>query len=282
MSNSDRYDLTGSIVLYRNNPDQVSEAIRSFLATGLRVRLFAIDNSPDDRLRGVCSDQRVAYVFNGKNLGFGAGHNVALRASTEAAPYHVLLNPDVYFDRGVLEKLLQFAHSRPDIGLLMPKILNPDGSIQHLCKKLPTPADLIMRRFLPAALKPLMEKRAVWYEMRDQDYTRILSVPVLSGCFLLVNRAALERAGLFDERYFMYLEDVDFCRRVRQHYETIYFPEVAVYHRYEKGSYRNLRLMRYHIVSAFHYFQKWGWCSDQERTHINSREPARTPLGTPS
>jgi GT2 family glycosyltransferase len=187
------------------------------------------------------------------------------------AAYHVVLNPDVYFDPGVLERLLEIARSRPDVGLMMPKILNLDGSTQSLCKKLPTPLDLILRRFLPAALKPFLEKRLAGYELRDQDYTRILSVPVLSGCFMMINCEALSQVGLFDERYFMYLEDVDLCRRMRQRFETIYFPDVAVYHRYEKGSYRSVRLMVRHIISAFRYFQKWGWFSDRERTAINQK-----------
>jgi GT2 family glycosyltransferase len=78
----------------------------------------------------------------------------------------------------------------------------------------------------------------------------------------------------FDERYFMYVEDVDICRRMHQRYETIYFPEVAIYHGYEKGSYRNVCLMTRHIVSALQYFQKWGWFSDEERIVINQKATA--------
>jgi GT2 family glycosyltransferase len=101
-----------------------------------------------------------------------------------------------------------------------------------------------------------------------------MSVPVLSGCFMMMKCGALSEVGLFDERYFMYLEDVDLCRRIAQRFETIYFPEVAIYHHYGKGSYRNPRLMMYHIVSAVRYFQKWGWFSDQERVRINEKEPS--------
>lgn len=264
-------DIIGSIVVYKNPLRQVQEAITSFLSTGLDVRLYLIDNSPDDTIRKICGHERVTYIFNRRNLGFGAAHNIAIRASMKEAAYHVVLNPDVYFDSGVLEKLLEFARSRPDIGLLMPKILNPDGTIQHLCKKLPTPSDLILRRFLPGMLKPLIENRLARYELRDQDYTRILSVPALSGCFMLMNCAALAEVGIFDERYFMYLEDVDLCRRIHQRYETIYYPEVAIYHRYEKGSYHNERLMMYHVMSALRYFQKWGWYLDMERVRINQK-----------
>jgi GT2 family glycosyltransferase len=263
------YDIIGSIVTYRNPVEQILEATKSFLKTQLGVRLHVIDNSPDDRMRKLWNDERVRYTFNGRNLGFGAAHNIAMRMSVEEAKYHLALNPDIYFDPGVLEKLFSFAQSRPDIGLIMPKVLNPDGSIQHLCKHLPAPSDLFIRRFLPKAFRPLTEQRLARYEFRDADYNSILSVPALSGCFMLMKCAALAEVGFFDERFFLYLEDVDLCRRIRQRFETIYFPEVAIIHQYQKGSYRSARLLMHHVVSAVRYFQKWGWYSDPERTKID-------------
>lgn len=272
------YDLLGSIVVYQNSGEQIQKAIASFLNTGLNVRLYVIDNSPDDKARELCEDERVVYVFNGRNLGFGAGHNIAIRNSLKEANYHVVLNPDVHFGKGVLESLLSFAQARPDVGVVMPKILNPDGTIQHLCKLLPSPSDLIVRRFLPGFLKPMMEARLARYEFRDQDYESVLSVPVLSGCFMMLSCAALSQVGMFDERYFMYMEDVDLCRRMQERYKTIYFPKVAIYHGYEKGSYRSVRLMMRHIVSALRYFQKWGWFSDAERVRINQKRPSAALL----
>jgi GT2 family glycosyltransferase len=265
------YDLIGSIVVYRNPAAQIRGALKSFLSTPLNVRLYVVDNSPDDYARELCEDERIVYIFNGGNLGFGAGHNIAMKASSGEANYHVVLNPDVHFGCGVLEELLSFARSRPDVGAVMPKVLNPDGSIQHLCKQLPAPSDLIIRRFLPSVFKPLVRDRLAEYEFRDQDYGAMLSVPVLSGCFMMLNCAALSEVGIFDERYFMYMEDVDLCRRMHQRYKTIYFPKVAIYHGYEKGSYRSVLLLMRHIVSALRYFQKWGWFSDEERILINQK-----------
>jgi GT2 family glycosyltransferase len=271
------FDIIGSIVIYRNPLGEIQDAIASFLNTGLGVRLYVVDNSPDDRVREFCSDMRIVYLSNGQNLGFGAGHNLAIKASAGEADYHLVLNPDVFFAAGVLEELLNFARSRPDIGLVMPKILSPDGSTQHLCKRLPSPADLILRRFLPGALKPLMKDRLARYELRDQDYSKTMSVPVLSGCFMMIKCAALAQVGAFDERYFMYMEDVDLCRRIGQRFDTVYFPEVAICHRHGKGSYRNARLLIHHVFSAFRYFQKWGWFSDKERYGIKRKAAARIP-----
>jgi len=265
------YDLTGSIVVYRNPPEQVLKAVTSFLNTRLNVRLYVIDNSPDDSIRQLCADRRVVYLFNGRNLGFGPGHNIAIMASRNEANYHVVLNPDVYFGPEVLERLLRFARSRPEVGMIMPKVLNPDGSIQHLCKRLPAPSDLIIRRFLPRVLQHLAADRLARYEFRDQDYNSLLSVPVLSGCFMMINGTALSQVGIFDERFFMYMEDVDLCRRIHRQFKTVYFPDAAIYHGYAKGSYRSVRLMVLHIVSALLYFHKWGWFSDPERLDINRK-----------
>jgi len=268
------YDIIGSLVVCREPLKQIQEAITSFLHTQMNVKLYVIDNSPDDQIHEVCNDRRIVYIFNGRNLGFAAGHNIAMKLSLNEAAYHVVLNPDVYFAPGVLEKLFAFASGRPEVGLLMPKVLNPDGSIQYLCKRLPAPSDLLLRRFLPGVLQPLVEGRLAQYELRDQDYNTTLSVPFLSGCFMMISCTALAQVGIFDERYFMYMEDVDISRRIHQRFKTIYFPEVAIYHCYAKGSYHSARLMMYHMKSAWRYFRKWGWYRDAERANINQEDSA--------
>ena len=151
----------------------------------------------------------------------------------------------------------------------MPKILYPDDQVQYLCKQLPTPFDLIGRRFIPGFLKPVFKKRFDRYETRDRDYNRAMEVPHLSGCFMMLRTGVFETVGLFDERFFMYLEDVDYSRRVHARYKTVYYPGVSVYHQYHKGSYKRWRHLEYHIVSAVKYFNKWGWFFDRQRKAIN-------------
>jgi GT2 family glycosyltransferase len=92
----------------------------------------------------------------------------------------------------------------------------------------------------------------------------------VSGCFLLVRSGILREIGGFDERYFMYLEDVDLVRRVGKSAEVMYEPSVFVVHAYGKGSYRNFKLLAYHILSAIKYFNKWGWFWDPERRRANN------------
>lgn len=270
--------ITATIVLYQNPAEIVQRALDSLLATDLAIEVCLVDNSPDRSLSSLCRDRRVHYYHAGRNLGFGAGHNAAL-AIFKDSPYHIVVNPDVYFHRGTLEKMFAYMESHPDVGVAMPKVLFPDGSIQYLCKRLPTPFDLFVRRFLPAPLKALFAERLARYEFRDTDYDHERLVPCLSGCFMFLRRTAVAKIGGFDERYFMYMEDVDLSRRMAAAYRTMYFPVAQVFHEYAKGSYSEVKLRNYHVRSAFSYFSKWGWFFDRERQRINSaadsyREPA--------
>lgn len=262
------YKLTGSIVAYKNKPEVLLKSIQSFLNTSLPVKLFIVDNSPDDRLKNVIPASHTEYLFNKKNVGFGKGHNVAIKRAWKLAKYHLVLNPDVYFGNRVLERLFTFMENNSDVGLVTPKILNPDGSTQHLCKLLPTPIDLFLRRFL-GFNKKLNKKNNYHYEMQFTKYNRVMEVPYVSGCFMFLRNEALRKAGLFDERIFLYIEDADLTRRIHKDYRTLFLPEVSIYHHYAKGSYKSFKLMLYHIHGAFQYFNKWGWFFDRERNRIN-------------
>jgi GT2 family glycosyltransferase len=265
--------LSASLVLYRNQPDSFEQAIRSFLEGCDDGQLFVIDNSQSPIRSLLFEHPRVVYRFIGRNVGFGAGHNLALKyiESAGAAPpdLHLFLNPDVAFGPDALPTLLAEMVADSSIGALMPRIVFPDGELQRLCKLLPTPADLLLRRFLP--LPPLVNALNRRYELHGLPLTGKVEVPSLSGCFLLVRRSVLREVGGFDERFFMYMEDVDLVRRIGDCARIIYLPSVSVTHGYAKGSYRDRRLLRYHLRSARLYFDKWGWWFDRTRHERNKR-----------
>jgi GT2 family glycosyltransferase len=263
--------ITASIVLYRNDRDQVLAAARSFTGSSLQTELMLVDNSPTDELRSVAVEVGAEYLFAGRNLGFGAAHNLALQKYIPVSEYHLVLNPDVSFDPAILASLYDFMQGNRGVGMVMPRILYPDGSEQHLCKLLPTPMDLIARRFGGRIGDRLFRGRMDRYHLRDVDLTSPQIVPSLSGCFMMVRTEVLQRIGMFDERYFMYLEDVDLCRRIGAVSATAFYPEVAITHEYAKGSYSNKRLLQYHVASACRYFSKWGWLRDSERDRLNAR-----------
>ncbi len=264
-------NITASIVIYRNNLDILKQAVESFLSSIENTTLYLVDNSPTDGCRQHFSDPRIKYIFNNRNIGFGAGHNIALKeAMASGSVYHIILNPDVYFETGVIEKLCHFMESDQRVGLIMPKVLYPDGSLQPLCKLLPSPFTLFIRRFVRFNSK-WVNKLNHLYEMHFSGYNKVMDVPFLSGCFMFLRVETLRKVGLFDERIFLYTEDTDLTRRIHKHYRTVFFPEAIIYHYHQRRSYRNLVILAHHVRSAITYFNKWGWFNDTEREDINQR-----------
>ena len=215
-------------------------------------------------------DKEIHYIFNNENMGYGKAHNIAIKKSMEQGlPYHIVLNPDIVIQEGALEKLTHYMNEHPEVGNIMPKIIYPNGQLQYLCKLLPSPIDLIFRRFIP--FKKWRDKINQKYELHSFRYNKKINIPNLSGCFMFLRTKALEKVGLFDENIFMYLEDIDLNRRIHRAYKTIFFPEAVVVHEYQKASYKNIKLLKAHIKSAIYYFNKYGWFFDKERRIINAQ-----------
>jgi len=262
--------LTVSVVIYANVLADIHLLLKSLQEAQDILRWVVVDNGCSDEIREAVQAMGGIYVRPGTNLGFGRGHNLALKQLAGVdAPYHVILNPDIVFDENALGRLARVMDSHPDVGLVMPKVRYPDGSNQYLCKLLPAPIDLVLRRFLPGPWKGLARKRTTLYELRFLDCDAPAYVPSLSGCFMFARRSVLEAVGGFDESFFLYMEDVDLCRRMLGVSRLLYWPGVTVEHVHQKGSYRNRRLLFLHIRSAIKYFNKWGWLIDTTRTQIN-------------
>ena len=259
--------LNVSIVLYKHTVSVIESLVETLRKSKVVSEVFLIDNSPVEEVE--FKRLNVVYLFNGKNLGYGAAHNIALRKTiTQNLTYHLVMNPDIAFEPSILAKIESFMNINSEIGLLMPKIVYPTGEIQYLCKLIPTPFDLIFRRFLP---KSWTRRRMEIFEMRDSGYHHIMDVPYLSGCFMFLRTEAVRQVGLFDERFFMYPEDIDLSRRIHKQYRTVFYPEVQVTHNHAQGSYLNGKLLFIHIVNMVKYFNKWGWIFDNERTVVNEK-----------
>jgi len=268
-SGSYQYDIAASIVVFHTDAGELSDLIMSLQRSSLSVRVTVVDNSSTDALRTVANQTGALYLYPGANGGFGKGHNLAMRETLHLARYHAVVNPDIILSHDTLERLYVFMEENPGVGHVMPAILNPDGSEQRLTKRLPKPSDLFLRRFLGEWGKRLAPAHWAQYELRDRNLASPSSVPCLSGCFMFLRSSLLEQVGLFDERYFMYMEDVDLCRRIGSKSKTMFFPGTTVIHGYSKGSYKNYRLTFTHLLSAIRYFKKWGWFFDRERDHLN-------------
>jgi GT2 family glycosyltransferase len=264
--------ISSSIVLYNTDQSQLLRLLDCIVLSNAVDRLILVDNSHIRLDSNLFYSPKVTYFHTGKNLGYGAGHNIALRqAIQDGADFHFVLNPDIYFQPDALDEMLDRMRQDISIGQLMPKVIYPDGSLQYLCKLIPTPLDLFFRRFLCGPIKKIARKQAEHFELRFTGYQHEMDVPYLSGCFMLFRTSALKEIGLFDERFFMYAEDVDITRRMHAKYRTIFYPNAVIVHEHARESYKITKMFWVHIINVIRYFNKWGWFFDDERKEVNSK-----------
>ena len=266
--------ITVSIVIYKTPRQMLDRAVKSVLRSSLVAKLYLIDNSPQN-LDVKYADPRVEYFFMGRNLGYSKAHNLVLLDPKRREKYHLVMNPDVWFNPGPLEALYDFIEQRKDVGLVIPKILNPNKTVQYQCRMLPTPFILFARRFLPYFLYRNMNKN---FEMRFSGYNKMMEVPYINGSFMFFRGAVIDAIGGFDEKIFMYGEDLDLSRRVFEYSKVLFLPDVSVYHEHQRGSYKNLKLLYYHAKGICYYFSKWGWFFDKRRKEINRQVLANLRL----
>jgi GT2 family glycosyltransferase len=254
--------------LYRNDITMLQNAIQSVLDTSRIDKIFLVDNSPTDDLKILVTDLRIEYIHNPSNPGFGFSHNVAIQKAIELdSKYHFIVNPDIYFEGDVVSPMVEYMKNDVSVGMVMPQILNVDGSIQNLPKLLPSPFSILKRKI--AKPTKLFQNFINKYELREVPIDMIYNAPVLSGCFTLLSLDAIKKVGRYDDSFFMYFEDWDLSRRMHQHYKTIYFPRVSVYHGYDSGANKSRKLFKIFVNSAITYFNKWGWFFDTDRKKIN-------------
>jgi GT2 family glycosyltransferase len=262
--------ISASIVLYNSDLNQIKAVIQSY-APSKKKLLYLIDNSPNDRFRFLEKQfENVRYIYS-RNVGYGAAHNIAIHEALDAdSDFHIVLNPDVKFNTDIITDLVFYMQNNEDTAYILPKVEYPDGDCQYLCKLLPTPLDLIFRRFMPK--NEIFRKINDRYILKSSGYNKIINPPCLSGCFMFLRMSIIRKHNLFfDERFFMYCEDIDFIRRLHRISKTIYFPQVSIIHDHTKESYKSKRMLWEHIKSAVKYFNKWGWVFDYERSCMNKQ-----------
>ena len=263
------YDVVGSIVLFKTASQEVDQAIRQFLAVPLKTHLCIIDNSPTPLSAQTYADPRISYFFANGNLGYGRAHNIALRASQGRSRYNLVMNTDITYPPDAVTRLVDFMEANPQAGLAGPKVLYPDGSLQHVCRLLPTPANLFLRRFLPGS--KWTDRADAIYELRQWDHESVANIPYFQGSYMMLRTALCNQVGGFDERFFLYGEDIDLTRRIHAIAETLYVPDVRITHQSRRYSNRSLLGTWYGIQNNCRYFNKWGWFFDRDRTRINRK-----------
>ena len=244
--------ITASVVLFNENLEILKKTVDSFLKTPLEKKLFLIDNSPKNRLEKYFKHPEIEYLFVGKNIGFGKAHNLVI--DKLKANFHLILNPDVTFSSDVILALITELSKSTDVSFITPKVLFPNKENQYVCRKHPTFFNLINRK------SKFLKNQTIKNEYRNQDLERSFYPEFIHGCFMLFKTADFKYLGGFDERYFLYMEDADICRRIDKiEKKILFFPNVEITHQLQKGSSKSMKLFIYHLSSAIKYFLKWGF-----------------------
>lgn len=254
-------NVTVSIVGYNTKPEILSKCIESITDKKISWKGIFIDHSPDSRYRSLFENRNQwQYFMRGHiNDGFGGGNNFAM-SQIEKSDFILLVNPDLYLEEHSISDLLSVARSIQNLGILTGKITYPNGSLQRLNKRNPTVFGLIGRRFpilqnLKAILTAVKK-----YEMSDMNYDTEMDIEFISGCWMLIPYHVWLDVNGFDPRFFLYFEDADLTRRIKNKgYRTLYSPKARAIHEYQRGSHKSLKLFLLFIRSMNQYFNKWGW-----------------------
>lgn len=253
--------LSISIVVYKEYNDVIEciDSIEKYTNKNISKIIYIVDNTPPNS-SGIESFKQyikkytdVVYIKSSKNLGFGKGHNLVLPFLT--TNYHAIVNPDVIIQEDVLFNIINYMNNNHSIGMVVPKITDIKGNFLHVYRKYPTVFDMFIRMFC----RNFFKKRQANHSLMDNDFTKPFNVPFAQGSFFVVRTELLNKLQGFDERFFMYLEDVDLCRRINKFSKIMYYPYSTVIHKWKKGSHKNIKLFRIHLVSMIVYFNKWGW-----------------------
>jgi len=223
--------LTVQIVNW-NAREPLRAALRSILSHPPRFpyEIVVLDNASSDGSVQMLEKEfpEVRLLVSEQNLGFSRGHNLAARAAQ--GKYLFILNPDTEVIPPALELLVDYAEQHPEVAIIGPKILNPDGSLQYSCRRFPNPTAALFRNTPLGKLFP-NNPYTREYLMTDWDHNSIREVDWVSGAALFIRRAVYEQLSGFDERFFMYCEDTDLCYRAWQAgYMVVYYPEPKIVH----------------------------------------------------
>lgn len=259
------------IILNYNMRPLVEACLRSLFfdiyETKLSVRVIITDNNSSDGLRESLPETfpDVTVINTGGNMGFARGVNTGIRAVN--ARYYFILNPDTEFiEPHTIERLHAWMENHTRVGVCSPRLMNSDGSLQYSCHPFPSLLIQPLRRTKAANYKWIC-KRIDSFLMRGIDHNQTRPVDWVMGSALFIRASALNETGFLDERFWMYYEDADWCRRFwRQGWPIYYIGDVALMHRHGRASARVAgtikplivnRVAREHVKSWAKYFWKW-------------------------
>jgi GT2 family glycosyltransferase len=263
-------DLSIIIVNYKSK-NKLADCLDSILKAdnhGFNFEIILIENNSGDDLTELSKlNTQIRIINSPRNLGMGGGNNLGIELSN--GEYVLILNPDTTIKGNAITVLFNYLKANSEIGIVGPKLLNTDGSLQYSCSHFPKVYMPILRRTF---LGDYFAVNRDHFQMRSFDHASIKEVDWLMGSALMFKKELKMLSGLvwrprFDERYFMYFEDTDLCRTVWQKgFKVVYNPEAILIHHHARESARYPwylaifldRLAWRHIGSWVKYFLKWG------------------------
>lgn len=214
------------IVITYNNERSISVCLSSLEKCSYKKKLYAFDNFSEDKTCYIIKKEfpQVKLIKNNKNIGFGVAVNQG--AKIAKGDYLLFLNPDTVVKGGCIEEMVRFLEKKKDAAVVGCRVLNPNGSLQPSCGKFPTIANIILDRIL--IVNKILRTELI---RQESFYAKEQTSDWVSGAFFLVKRDVFLKLGGFDEKYFMYVEDVDFCYRARDAgYKIFYNPKAEIIH----------------------------------------------------
>ncbi len=254
--------LVSVVIVNWNASGELEHCLRSLYQyhPGLALEVWVVDNaSSDDSLTMLKENfPEVRLIENGENRGFAAANNQAFAKVDSRSRYLLVLNPDVVFIEDSITILLDFFKTRPEAHLVTGRLLGPDGRMQKVCRRRePTVGSMLARLLGLARLFPA-DRTFSGYTYGGVSESSTHMIDSASGSFMLFKREVLEAVGGFDERFFMYAEDLDWCRRARQKgFGLYYHPATSVVH--QRGASSGKRALRslWHLhYTGFLYMEK--------------------------
>lgn len=268
-------DLSIVFVNYKMKED-ILRATESVLLdtkdSPFRVEIIVVDNSGNvDGIREALQEKApsVRYIDSGGNVGFGKGTTLGFK--NFPARYYFALNRDTVIPEGrqTFERLIRFMDEHPKVGICGPKLLYPDGRLQYSCFRFDLPSILIKpwKHIRVEEKIPTMKTFVDRLLMADFDHMKTIPVDWVLGAALMARDSAVKEVGWFDDRYFMYLEDCDWCHTMwAKGWDVYYVHDIEIQHTLERQSakvpgikaiFLN-KLARIHTASWFKYLLKWA------------------------
>jgi GT2 family glycosyltransferase len=252
--------------------DLLEKCLRSIFeqTKNIEFEIFVVDNASGDGSVEMVREKfpQVNLTASSKNLGFAKGNNLAIKKAR--GRYVLLLNPDTEILDNALEKTVKFMDVHPECGIAGCKLLNPNLSLQPSVRAFPTFAS---QAFILLKFHHLFphSKAMYHYLMQDFDYEKTQEVDQVMGAFMMIRREVIEKIGLLDENFWIWFEEVDYCKRAKiAGWKILYTPEAKIIHHFGQSFKQVLNVQKQKVFnrSLSYYFKKHGTAGERVMIQI--------------